>query len=221
MSNAYKYPEDFNVSAYETVQSRVGPLQKAYPVAYEQYAGAWNAVRYRLRSCVEHDQAFVESIRRAGVAPETEERYFQERELYGFFTTGLSTIESFYYALYAIGAMVDPKNFSITTAQDLKGIKPRLTAEKFARHFSAESIVSELKRVLSDPVYDEWKTIRDILAHRASPGRSFCPGDSLIAVWKAGPFIDTQTTALKREWLAQNLKGLLKEADLFTANRLC
>lgn len=48
-----------------------------------------------------------------GGAPPEPERYRQERDLFGFFVSGLSAIESTNYGLFAIASMLDPNRFRI------------------------------------------------------------------------------------------------------------
>jgi hypothetical protein len=49
-----------------------------------------------------------------------------KRDLYGFFVSGLSVIEGFCYALYAIAAMLRSDRFPITTDENKKNVHPKL-----------------------------------------------------------------------------------------------
>ena len=219
-------PQDFEVVSYEAVHSRAVARKEACPESYDQFAGAWRAVAYRFRSCTEHDLAFTESIRRAGDAPPSPERHIQERELFCFFVAGLAVIESFYYGMFAIASMLDSANFPVATPSDLRSISPRKTVERFGECFREETLTVALKRIIDDDVYREWKEIRNILTHRTVPGRIIYASVGSAkrppppAQWKIGIQLDESTTGARREWLAQTVNALLREADKFTANRL-
>lgn len=60
------------------------------------------AAAFRLLDVDHYDEAFRASWSRAGAAPALDERYLQERSLFGFFVSGLSAIESFSYGVCAI-----------------------------------------------------------------------------------------------------------------------
>jgi len=115
-------PLDFATGPYETIQQRISvDLGEGYAESLQMFAGAWNAVRYRYLACVEHDQSFTSSIQQQ-LTPL--ERYHQERDLFGFFVSGLSTIESLCYGLYAVASIIEPAGFAIRTQQDLRGVTP-------------------------------------------------------------------------------------------------
>ena len=106
-----KMPKDFPVRPFEAIYSRVTALKEDHQDSWSEFASAWRAVAYRFLSCSEHDKQFTKSIQRVGNAPQQPERYIQERELFGFFTTGLATIETFSYGLFTIGSMLYPQHF--------------------------------------------------------------------------------------------------------------
>lgn len=215
-------PRDFAVEPYEAIRSRVVAKKDAYPHSWAQYAGAWNAVAYRFLSCADHDRAFIESIKRAGNAPPQPERYRQERELFGFFVTGLAAIESLCYGLFAIGSMLDAQNFPISTPRDMRSISPEKTAKQFAAAFPKEGITAALQQMRSAQDFRDWKEIRNLLAHRSAPGRAFHLGGPHHgeALWVKGIQIDKNTTASRREWLAKTIRALLNAADDFTDSSL-
>src|SRR3712207_4890015 len=164
-------PPDFAVAPYRAIHARITAKIPTSHSAFPHYAGGWNGLVYRFRACAEHDTAFTMSIRRGGKAPQPNERYVQERELFGFFVTGVSAIESFCYSLFAIGAMLNLKEFNIIEARHLKAINPKQTTEHFSTVFPNEELTIALAGMLRDAHYDEWCAIRNILAHRAAPGR--------------------------------------------------
>ena len=218
-------PSDFPIDLYEAVHIRVNKKKTIYPDTWSQYAGAWNAVAYRFLACADYDQAFTESIQRAGNAPPPTERYNQERALFGFFVTGLSVIESLCYGSFAVASMIDVQNFPMTTPQNLKDINPEYTTKKFISVFPTDPITILLKQLTTSQDYRDWKDIRNILAHRSAPGRtiqfSINPGSQIDgALWINGINIDINMTSSKRQWLSTILRKLLEETNSFTTGRL-
>jgi hypothetical protein len=77
-----------------------------------------------------------------------------------------------------------------------------------------------LASITSSKEYDDWKNLRNMLAHRTLPGRNIriVPGGApLPALW-AGIEVDVNTTALRRRWLAGKVFDLLRDIDLFISN---
>lgn len=217
LTTGLQMPEDFPVVPYEAIHRSVARTKDDHPHAWEQYSAAWNAVAHRFASCAYHDSEFTESILRPGTAPPPPERHLQERALFGFFANGLSTIESFCYGLFAIGAMIDPETFQITTDKQMSKVKPKKTAKKFEGRFAEEGITSALQHMRGSHKYRDWKVVRNILIHRTAPGRTIRLGGPRAspALWKSGIEIDSNTTPSRREWLAETMRTLLNGADVF------
>jgi hypothetical protein len=186
---------------------------------------AWCAIANRFRACAEHDKAFTRSIKKNDAPPQPE-RYAQERDLFGFFVTGLSVIENTCYGLYAIASMLDDVYFPIKKAGHKKAISPENTADRFRTTFPTEGISRALNRMVNSQEYEDWKEVRNILAHRGSPGRivrrTHVEGSGEThgdALWLKGIPLDASTTPSRRVWLAGTLQTLLREADSFTRTK--
>lgn len=216
-------PEDFAAEPYEAIHSRVAIRKENHPDTWAEYSSAWNAVAYRFHACADHDEAYTESIRRAGDSPSQPERYIQEKELFDFFVNGLSAIESLCYGLFAIASMLNEGNFSMTTTKDKKSIKPETTTKQFAEAFPEEDVTHALAQMKCSDEFSQWRRIRNILAHRSAPGRVVylsTKSSSRPSQWKTIDIqLDEETTASRRKWLAATISRLLKAADRFTKSR--
>jgi hypothetical protein len=133
-------PDDFDIASYESVASRIAPLHEVHSDSWPEYAGGWSAIGYRFYACAEYDESFGRSFLRHGGSPSSLERHGQERDLYGFFVTGLSVIESFCYGLYSIAAMLRSDRFPITTNENKKNVEPNMVAAKFASVYPQEPV---------------------------------------------------------------------------------
>jgi hypothetical protein len=215
-------PNDFPSRPYSLIHSKLAPRRDERPTSWDQWAGAWNAVAYRYLSCFEHDQHFTGSVKKFGCSPGQPHRYFQERELFGFFTTGLSGIEALHFGLFAIASYVKPNEFLLSTDDELRAITPASTTRQFEKCFAAETVTSVLREIQQMSQYEEWNLIRNILIHRTHPGRAAYlggPNDGLI-LWVRGITLDDQTTSSRRTWLSEVMNKLLSESCAFCDEHL-
>jgi hypothetical protein len=146
---------------------------------------------------------------------------YQDRELFGFFVTGLSAIESTCYGLFAIGSILDRNNFSFETEKHRRNANTASTVKQFAETFCNYSVTIALQAITRQQEYKDWKKVRNNLAHRINPGRKVyvVVGGTQTAEWVLqGIPMDNTAAASRREWLANSLHDLLTAADTFTAN---
>lgn len=211
----FEAPDDFPVQPYLDIHCRIARTQSESDERSEFFF-AWTAIAYRYKACVDHDARYTDSVTRAGNTPPYPDRYLQDEELFNFFTTGHSAVESACYAFYAVGAMIQPCSFPFTTDTHRRKVDPNWTADKFAKAFPGAPIVTALQTMLASQQYIEWKTIRNILNHRTAPGRFISIGGGQTAVeWKTVNIsLDQMTTASRLTWLAQTLEGLIAAAAM-------
>ncbi len=221
-------PAGFDVRSYNAVHERVEPKRAAFPDACEQFGGAWNAVGYRCKAADEHSRAFTNSIRRYGDSPPPLQRYEQERDIFNFFVTGLATIESFFYAMYAVGAILDAAAFPMGSG-DLRGINPRSVVPRFVGRFPGDAFTVAVQAPLAAAEYGEWRDVRNILAHRTALGRTFSmhlsvgqPPVKGPTGWTGSPGFDftDQATSSRLAWLSIALNSLLAAASDFVTRTL-
>jgi hypothetical protein len=223
--NGLIMPPDFPVAEYESVHKRVEPRARSSKDIYEQFAGAWNAVAYRFLAVTEYETAFGASLSTGGGSPKPSERYQQERDLFGFFSNGFSVFEAVFYGLFGLGAFLSTTNFPMSTAKDQQRISPSSTVAAIAKAFPGEPINQVLSGISSDPAYVEWREVRNILTHRAAPGRTFFVGigtdDTLPDQWKIKSIpLDAKMAPSRRGDLSRLLGLLLQGIDQFAKSRL-
>ena len=215
-------PGDFPGAAYDAVHACMQDRRSANEDVWAQYGGAWNAIAYRYLACAESDEAFTRSIKIRGDAPPAPYRYEQERDLFLFFVAGLSSFEAFCYGIHAIAAFVNLGKFPIGTDSDRRAVNPERTRERLQAIFPGESLTSTLDSVLATQEMREWKEIRNVLIHRAHPGREIRVGGPSTdpSIWKVGIAIDVKTTNVRRSWLSDTLSQLLEDAEKFARQQL-
>ena len=203
--------EGFPTQAYEIIHSILTKYKDSHFISWQQFAGSWNAVGYRYKTLTEHDEAFTNSIETFGVSVPQPQRYIQERELFGFFTVGLAIIEAFYYGQYAIGSMIKPEKIPLLSETHFEKVSPRFTAKQFQENFPDELITQRLQSILVSEKFKEWNKIRNVLIHRASPGRAYHHGGDIHnkTMWLTGILIDHETTAERKKWITSVLNEVL------------
>jgi len=228
-------PAGFPIKPYESIQKRVvsrntkGAID---PIVLGEFQGGWNAVAYRFCANVEHDASFTASVREYGVSPAMDQRYRQERELLGFFVTGLSVSESLAYSTYAIGSMLDATAFPMQTPKNRKNVDIAETSRRYKKSFPTENITVVWNELLHLTEFKELKEVRHILAHRCAPSRRIVDSASISfqtgaltdrtvqAEWTVfGIPIDENTTRTRHDWLIKTVVKILEATDKFTTSR--
>ncbi|MBL8156368.1 MAG: hypothetical protein JNM70_19465 [Anaerolineae bacterium] len=215
-------PEDFDHVSYDSINTRIASSHNQPSVEWHQFVAAWKAVLFRYRECTEHSETFIHAIR----AEHTfENKYVQDRELFGFFVSGLSAIESFHYALFAVGTLLRGNgDFRIVNEKERRLINPELTAEKYQAIFPAENLTQLMNELVHSSEYANWSSIRNFLIHRAAfsrtvflnvnAGTQYQPPQQEI---RQGLIIvfEENTTAARRKWLSDTLNLLIAETSRF------
>jgi hypothetical protein len=221
-TNGLIMPSDFPSTEYESVYKKVLPYELLAKVSYEHFSGAWNAIAYRFRAIIEYEAAFTASLIKNGSSPSPIDRYQQERDLFGFFSSGFSIFESSFYGLFSIGSIISAANFPMT---NLKAIKPSFTAKALEKAFPNDGINTVLQSILSDNTFLDWHEIRNILTHRSAPGRVFFEGFGggvpIPDQWKIGNIsLDSKMAFTKRAALSELFLKLMKGIDQFTQSHI-
>lgn len=225
-------PSDFPAKQYDKVHSCADKYRETHSNEWNEYIIGWLGVARRYRALVEYDEEFTESIGVSSVAPPGEERYRQERAYFGFCASAVSMFECFFFSAYCIGSILKPDVFPMSEPGDLRGVNPILVSQKYAEQFSRYKIQKVMRLLITDCKFADIKNRRDVLSHRGSMGRNFALGrDGLSATmprnvkdlpdqWDRETLIDVNTTASLRQWISDELEGLVDAAALFCKARL-
>lgn len=222
----------FELDQYSYVDMRMTLQDSMYlnEDACHEYMYAWLATLNRYRLCLEAHESFTASILNHGDYPDQPYRYEQDRDLFIFYVSGLSVIDTICYGAYATGTMLDAKlgtnYFKFATPKDKREANLDKTRQIFYKNYPSDDFsinLSALTDTNSDhrtlsPLkeYIEWKEIRNILAHRSAPGRSiFEVGYPKSSEWIFGIEINKDTTATRFAWLQENIERLLDSLSTF------
>jgi hypothetical protein len=219
--NYSAYSSGFPVALYESIQRRMGPHQPKHPDLYRHLAGGWNGLQNRSIGCERCSKEYTALFTRFGVAPAQHVRVAQDNALYGFFAYALSAIESWLFAMHAAAAMDQAAAFPMATDGELKAVTPSIVSGRFRSTYAGSSISVVIEKLLSEPTYVEWRDLRNVLVHRAAPGRHFfqppraTPRD---ADWiDMGIALDKETLSGRYPWLMSTVDALVQASEEFTA----
>lgn len=94
----------------------------------------------------------------------------QDIALFGFFSSGLSVIECFSFALYSLGSFSHQGEFPLDN-KSLKRVAPNSVAKSYQKIHPDFVITQVLNEIIQDDKYQKWKRIRNVLTHRTVPRR--------------------------------------------------
>ena len=213
----------FPLAPYEAVHAVV-VARWSTAASYQQYSGAWNALAYRFHGAVEAGTKFQKLLRDSGSHPAPQQRFHQEEALFNFFSNGFAAFEALFYGLFAIGSCIDPGAFRLETQKEQQRVSPSHTNETFKRAFASDPILSAFANVFSDPAYQRWRDMRNVLTHRAAPGRRMYVGigrnDAPPVEWKLnGLPLDAVLVPSHLAELASLIADVLSAAATFVATR--
>lgn len=164
-------PVNFPLTSYDEINNIIcGKQQDKEFVG--QFGPAWRAIAYRFRAADEQANYLRYSLARHGTAPIPEQRYLQEQALYGFFCNAISVFDSAAYGLYAIGSQLAPQQFPFSE-KHRRDVTLERTRKAFNDAFSADPIVDAFDVLMQSKEFKSLKGARNVLAHRAAPGRHF------------------------------------------------
>jgi len=254
-------PDDFAVENYNRVADCLVNLKNDNNIdEILFFLSSWKGFLYRFLACTEHDVKY-RSMSPAKPLSTFQERYEVERELFNFLVNGLAAIECLFCALYIIGAIRETAQegqstnniFFMYEEKDISRINPKNTVKNFNSKFPNEFITEKLNNLVGETStdefvidedliignakqYKEWIKIRNILAHRAQPGRKV----ALSSTGEDNPEIVPDSwnlknitgegvenlpeikitdvfTASKREWLVRVINDILSETYTFVS----
>lgn len=216
--------DDFPSEPYEAVHAKVVARWSA-AASYPQYSGAWNALAYRFHGAIDAGAKFQKSLKDFGAHPEPQQRYQQEEALFNFFSNGFAVFESMFYGLFAVGSFIDSGAFPLTTRRDQQRISPSHTNDTFKRVFPNDLLLDAFACLFSDAGYQRWRDMRNVLTHRAAPGRRMYVGigssDAPPVEWKLNELpLNSELVPKHQRELAHLILSLLKAANTFVAAKV-
>ena len=218
-------PEDFPTKtleqSYRNCIDKFGKNDHAAQLMGMGFAGT----AYRFRTMAENGEIISTSLQQDGCGPPVEAYYQQITSLYIFFSAGLSCLESFFFAMHALGSKYKPNFFGLSP-KDLSNVSVLNVKKKFNEHWEGTDVAITMKELVASAKYFEWKEIRNIFSHRAVIPRQIifnCSNGQITAnlqlkklgSQKQGVPLSELEMAKRRKWLANQVNRLVETFDLF------
>lgn len=169
--NGLDVPDDFPSAEFEAVCSKTQNY-KTHP-AHPMLLGALQGTAYRFNALAEYEDKLRASIGIHGPGPGNPYRYQQERDLFGFFSNGFSSLESLAFAMFAVGAIKDLPQFPLATEQDERKVNWHTTLAAYTAALPSDPVISALDAISTNQDFKDFYLNRNILTHRAAPPRAF------------------------------------------------
>lgn len=209
-------PDDFPGQQFNRISAKtqhLGSSPTATAAAYWELSGALRALAYRYRAVIEHGDAFTALIVSHGASPPAEIRCQQEQSLFDFFSAGFSALDSLFYAAFALGTCIDPAAFPLATDKERRRVSPDRTVNAYRERFPTGQPLLAIQELANSSAFTGWRDVRNILTHRAAPGRTFyvsvgSDDETPVDTWK--PFdipLDYRLTADRRAALSSLLQS--------------
>lgn len=228
-------PADFPHATYMAVEAGIShhlavhkPGVNAGTIpGFSGYAGGWNGLAVRFRAADEYGTSAIHLLTTLPGSPPNEDRYAQERDLFGFFANAVATVESCCFAIYHMGLMAQPPFFATPPDE----ITVKVTAGAFANAFPGSRLADVLARLNGDAAWREVKKVRNIFMHQASsPGRTvyIALAEAVAAGYVVPPAewtglgiaLDRSLVEPHRVWLGQTVERLIGATDDFVSGEL-
>jgi len=209
-------PKEFPTELHDNVNDYMAKIKDSHLDIWREFAGGWNSIVYRYLTCYQCNKQFTFCVSKYGGSPKQPIRYFQERELFIFYLSGISVIESFCYSFYAINSIYDSIIFPIDTDEQKRNINIKSLLSNLERSkIKDENITISIKNLSQDRNFFEWLKVRNILAHRESPPRRHYLGGEKhgSTEWAESILINYETTTSRFDWLSKQLYRMISDTN--------
>jgi hypothetical protein len=224
----FTLPSDFDDETLFAMMLKVDALELQFrknsggmpQPSWVEFAMSGEGIRTRFRTMADSDDAFRVVIPKG--AETHEDRYEEERSLFAFFTSLVSTFECTCYMLYSLGSQLDPIGFKMTTEDQKKAIGPKQTHEVYKRRYPQEAVTKSLGTLFaSSGHFEDAYKYRNLLSHRGLVQRTMDLGEilgkhiivggpnSTVIPTMDGIPMDADLTAKRRAWIAAWTRDVL------------
>ena len=170
-SAGIELPSDFDVKKYDSINERAAKISDPNDLSrptnkntWHTYASAWNGVAFRLRATFDYHEEFAQSVAKTS-APGGNERYIQERALFGCVLSALSSVECFFMATFGLGAALAPRFIVLNESKHLIEY-PKSIALCYMAWLPTSPFAKLLNDIARSSQLQALEELRNSLAHR-------------------------------------------------------
>jgi hypothetical protein len=224
-------PSSFDVGSFDSVTVHLAPYQGSHPVEKRTFSAAWNAVGYRYRAAHEYHEEFSASVS-VSATPGGDVRYRQDHCLFGFASSGLSSLECICFASHCIGSICAPAAFPISAASDLRQITPDKVLKRLRTRYPAHVLTVTMAAVLSAVEFSDLSDLRNFLSHRGTLLRDVRIGGQSegtyvaanptdpVSQWQLTREVNAKLTDVLMHYIESSTRGLIRAMAVFARSEL-
>lgn len=225
-------PHGFPAAEFDDINGRVARKAGTDLNAWLGFASAWNGVAFRLRGALDHASTLRKTLASSS-APPPEDRFRQDHDLFGFFTSSVSAVECFCFAAHCIGSLLRPKDFPLQGPGQLR-FRAKELKDRYKVHFPNDALTRELDAALESGEYAQAVELRNVLAHRGTLSRrhfmstsgpdtpSAIPSNpaELASAWRYDMHLAPSALDPIADWLEREVSRLVIAAATFVRPRM-
>jgi hypothetical protein len=161
-------PVSFPANEFTTLRARArAVLTNPKGAEWSEFAGASNLMAWRFRSAAESLDEFARSWNQYGDArADHEEFYKRERALFGFFSAGVSCVDSTCYGIYALASHPRILRLPFGT-NERRNAYPAKVRDAVQSKLPNAPIVATLNTMVASPEWTTWMGFRNRTSHRS------------------------------------------------------
>lgn len=166
-------PNAFPLAAWEAFYN-VGKLATdGLPEPQGEFIRAMGCVVYRFKTCREVIDSIIANWNACGRSLSFDTYYTMQRDLFSFFSCGISAVESLFYACYVVAAQKQPTvlDWSNVSHRKRKSDPDKLASTLTSTYPGGHALIAEVTNLTSDQEWKDWNAYRNTMVHRSLPSR--------------------------------------------------
>lgn len=195
-------PDSFPLSAWESFLSSGKLVTDNKQDVGGEFVLAMGCVVYRFKTCSESIDSMIAYWHGSGRTLTFDGYYTMQRDLFSFFTCGLSVIESLLYAIYVVSAQKHPATlpWSDLNARKRKTDPDKIVTTLTKAYPGGHPAITEIMNLTGSQEWKDWNAYRNTLVHRSLPSR-------LIEASFGGPPPPNEMVKYAKSWSNPELRA--------------
>jgi hypothetical protein len=191
----FEVPDSFPLVAWEAFYADGRKATDGQSEAQGEFIRAMGCVIYRYNTCKEAVDSMIQYWHVSGKALTFDGYYTMQRDLFSFFTCGLSSIESLLYGIYVV---VCQQHSTVLPWSDLKARRKKADPDRILgtlalAYPSGHPVCTEIASLIGSQEWKDWNAYRNTMVHRSLPSR-------VIAASIGGPPPPNEMVTYAESW---------------------
>ena len=165
--------DSFPLVAWEAFYNKGMKSTKANGDANWDFNRSMGCLVFRYKTCGESIDSMIGSWQAAGEEFGPPINYAMQRDLFIFFTCGMSAVESLFYSIYVVATQQSPTmlDWNNVNARRWKA-KPGKIVETMGRVWpTGHAVITAVQDLTESAEWKSWNDFRNTMVHRSLPSR--------------------------------------------------